>query len=80
MLIVGRIVAGIGASGLTNGALTILSASVPLERRPREYEMSSNPLVPRSKSVSRTIKPSLELSWEVSTVPLCTLCRHRSAF
>ena len=34
MLIVGRAVAGMGGSGLTNGALTIISASVPLRRRP----------------------------------------------
>jgi MFS family permease len=35
MLIISRAVSGIGASGLINGAITILSASVPLERRPR---------------------------------------------
>jgi MFS family permease len=34
MLIVGRAVAGMGGSGLTNGALTIISASVPLKKRP----------------------------------------------
>jgi MFS family permease len=34
MLIVGRAVAGLGGSGLTNGALTIITASVPLRRRP----------------------------------------------
>lgn len=34
MLIAGRTVAGLGASGLFNGALTILSASVPLQKRP----------------------------------------------
>ncbi|CAK7237123.1 hypothetical protein SCUCBS95973_009841 [Sporothrix curviconia] len=34
MLIISRAVSGIGASGLINGALTIVSASVPLERRP----------------------------------------------
>ncbi|KAF7553869.1 hypothetical protein G7Z17_g3328 [Cylindrodendrum hubeiense] len=33
MLIVGRTVAGIGASGLMNGSFTIISASVPLEKR-----------------------------------------------
>ncbi|KUJ06981.1 MFS general substrate transporter [Mollisia scopiformis] len=33
MLIVGRAVAGLGTSGLVNGALTILSAAVPLEIR-----------------------------------------------
>ncbi|KAK3349576.1 major facilitator superfamily domain-containing protein [Lasiosphaeria hispida] len=34
MLIVGRAVAGIGASGLMNGALTIVTCIVPLHRRP----------------------------------------------
>ncbi len=34
MLIVGRAVAGLGGSGLVNGALTIIAASVPLTRRP----------------------------------------------
>ncbi|KAI1341805.1 major facilitator superfamily domain-containing protein [Xylariaceae sp. FL0016] len=34
MLIVGRAIAGVGASGVSNGAYTILSAAVPLEKRP----------------------------------------------
>lgn len=34
MLIVGRAVAGIGGSGLVNGALTIISACVPLNKSP----------------------------------------------
>ena len=34
MLIVGRAVAGMGGSGLINGALTIIAASVPLKKRP----------------------------------------------
>ena len=33
MLIVGRAVAGLGTSGMVNGALTILSVSVPLHVR-----------------------------------------------
>ncbi|KAI8949275.1 major facilitator superfamily domain-containing protein [Xylaria longipes] len=33
-LIVGRVIAGIGASGLNSGAFTILSCAVPIERRP----------------------------------------------
>jgi len=33
MLIVGRAVAGLGAAGLVNGGLTILSACTPLEKR-----------------------------------------------
>ncbi|PMD41915.1 efflux pump [Hyaloscypha variabilis F] len=34
MLIVGRAVAGLGASGLTNGALTIIGAIAPMHKRP----------------------------------------------
>ncbi|TAQ89078.1 hypothetical protein B7494_g2583 [Chlorociboria aeruginascens] len=34
MLIVGRAVAGMGGSGLTNGALSIIGASVPMHKRP----------------------------------------------
>ncbi|WPG99119.1 Hypothetical protein R9X50_00193000 [Acrodontium crateriforme] len=34
MLIVGRAVAGMGGSGLQNGALTIISACVPMHKRP----------------------------------------------
>ncbi|KAK0609908.1 major facilitator superfamily-domain-containing protein [Bombardia bombarda] len=34
MFIVGRAIAGLGTSGITNGALTILSNSAPLEKRP----------------------------------------------
>lgn len=34
MLIVGRAVAGMGSAGLTNGALTIIAACVPLQKRP----------------------------------------------
>ena len=37
MLIVGRAVAGLGASGLTNGALTILAAALPMHKRPRKF-------------------------------------------
>ncbi|KAI3008978.1 MFS general substrate transporter [Aspergillus phoenicis ATCC 13157] len=33
MFIVGRAIAGMGSSGVSNGALTILSASIPLEKR-----------------------------------------------
>ncbi|KAI0449664.1 major facilitator superfamily domain-containing protein [Xylaria acuta] len=33
-LIIGRVVAGIGASGLNSGAFTILACSVPIEKRP----------------------------------------------
>ncbi|OBT72658.1 hypothetical protein VF21_08577 [Pseudogymnoascus sp. 05NY08] len=34
MLIIGRAIAGLGSSGLINGGLTIIAASVPLARRP----------------------------------------------
>jgi MFS family permease len=36
MLIIGRAVAGMGTSGLTNGGLTIIAAVAPLQRRPGE--------------------------------------------
>ncbi len=36
MLIVGRAVAGMGGSGLSNGAITIIVACVPLAKRPGE--------------------------------------------
>lgn len=34
MLIVGRAVAGMGGSGITNGALTIIALCSPMEKRP----------------------------------------------
>jgi len=34
MLIIGRSIAGIGAAGLVNGALTVLAAAVPVHKRP----------------------------------------------
>lgn len=34
MLIVGRAIAGMGASGIQNGAFTIVAQSVPMEKRP----------------------------------------------
>ncbi|KAH8784717.1 efflux pump [Hyaloscypha finlandica] len=34
MFIVGRVIAGLGASGLTNGALTIIAAIAPMHKRP----------------------------------------------
>lgn len=36
MLIIGRTIAGLAASGLMTGALTILSSCVPKERQPGE--------------------------------------------
>lgn len=40
MLIVGRAVAGMGASGLSNGGLTILASLAPPEKRPGKYTTS----------------------------------------
>ena len=34
MLIIGRAVAGMGGSGIQNGAVTIISLAAPMERRP----------------------------------------------
>lgn len=34
MLIIGRAIAGMGGSGLSNGAITIVAACVPLVKRP----------------------------------------------
>ncbi|KAF2016887.1 efflux pump protein [Aaosphaeria arxii CBS 175.79] len=34
MLIAGRVISGLGASGLMNGAMTIIAGSTPLEKRP----------------------------------------------
>lgn len=34
MLIVGRAIAGMGTAGLSNGALNVIAACVPLEKRP----------------------------------------------
>jgi MFS family permease len=42
MLIVGRAVAGIGGSGIVNGALTIISACVPLHKRAGKFSTSSS--------------------------------------
>jgi MFS family permease len=36
MLILGRAVAGLGMSGLSNGALTILADAAPMHKRPGE--------------------------------------------
>jgi hypothetical protein len=41
MLIGGRAIAGLGASGLMNGGMTIIAGAVPLEKRPCEIPGSS---------------------------------------
>lgn len=40
MLIVGRAVAGLGAAGITTGAITIISNCAPLEKRPGTWNPS----------------------------------------
>ena len=40
MLIVGRAIAGLGAAGIINGAIMIISGCVPLEKRPGESSKS----------------------------------------
>lgn len=37
MLIIGRAVAGLGGSGISNGGLTIVSAVIPMEKRPGKF-------------------------------------------
>jgi MFS family permease len=39
MLIIGRAVAGVGAAGIMSSAMTVLSATVPLEKRPATLGM-----------------------------------------
>ncbi|KAI0003921.1 efflux pump [Xylariaceae sp. FL0662B] len=40
MLIIGRAVAGLGAAGIINGAITILSGCAPLEKRPTLFGLT----------------------------------------
>jgi MFS family permease len=40
MLIVGRAVAGLGGSGIINGAIVIISGCVPLEKRPGKHNIT----------------------------------------
>jgi len=44
MLIIGRAIAGLGAAGIINGAITVVSSCAPLEKRPGE---SSSPTASR---------------------------------
>lgn len=48
-LIAGRAIAGVGAAGIVNGGITIVSGAVPLEKNPSM----------RSKKLSRLIADSL---------------------
>ena len=36
MLIGGRVIGGLGGSGMTNGGLTLIAGAVPIPKRPRE--------------------------------------------
>lgn len=45
MLIGGRAIAGVGASGLMNGAMTIIAGAVPLEKRARTLDRSSTLMI-----------------------------------
>jgi len=47
MLVVGRAVAGLGSAGLQNGALTIISSIVPLEKRACEFSHACSGNMPR---------------------------------
>lgn len=38
MLIIGRAIAGMGGSGLMNGAIAILSSAAPREKQPRKWQ------------------------------------------
>ena len=60
MLIVGRAIAGVGAAGISSGAYTVLSASVPLEKRPGKL---SN--VNRSSRLTCMKKQCWEYLWEL---------------
>lgn len=42
MLIIGRAVAGFGAAGIINGAITIISGCAPLEKRPSKLKANFN--------------------------------------
>lgn len=50
MLIVGRAVAGMGGSGITNGALSIIALCLPMEKRPsmKIHSVQRNYLLTRS--------------------------------
>ena len=40
MLIMGRVVAGIGGAGLANGGVIILTSAAPLERQPGTFTLT----------------------------------------
>ena len=41
LFILARVAAGLGASGLLNGALSIIAAITPMRKRPGEYGSSA---------------------------------------
>lgn len=45
MLIVGRAIAGIGSSGILNGAFTIIAGCVPMPKRPGMFSAIAYPVV-----------------------------------
>jgi len=60
MLIVGRAIAGVGAAGISSGAYTVLSASVPLEKRPGKLSNMDERLEANTYE-----KQCWEYSWEL---------------
>lgn len=80
MLIVGRAVAGMGGAGLTNGALTIVAASVPLHKRPGEKTSPESEPPPANVldqytsgcacPVSPSLHPSSPISKDQTDLPL----------
>lgn len=41
ILIIGRVIAGMGSAGIMSGGLTIIAGSVPLEKRPGLFDLTS---------------------------------------
>ncbi|RII21219.1 efflux pump protein [Alternaria sp. MG1] len=66
-LIVGRVVAGLGASGIVNGAMTMLAAAVPAEKSPGFYMNlpiggAAAALITLVRIPERILKPRLTVS------------------
>jgi MFS family permease len=60
VFIIGRAVAGLGAAGIFNGGLTIISTVVPLEKSPRMCSNSTIYLINPTETVQCTPVLSLE--------------------
>lgn len=69
IFIVGRTVAGMGGAGILNGALTIISASAPLHRRPGN---------PKSDIISTLISNFYDSYYRNTTWMQFYWTRHRS--